>query len=148
MEMEITDTDLSEPAAECVRALKPFAEKCSVAISTEGCGHAVCDKKMIFELIYNLLDNAIRYNVTGGSATVKVADKLISVKDTGIGISDEHKSRIFERFYRIDKSRSRMTGGTGLGLAIVKHIAESHGAKISVISSPGKGTEFNVTFKE
>ncbi len=68
------------------------------------------------------------------------------MKDTGIGISGEHRDRVFERFYRVDKSRSKETGGTGLGLAIVKHVAENHGAKISLESEPGKGSEFSVTF--
>jgi len=102
------------------------------------------------ELVYNLCDNAIRYNNRGGSVTVTVDQEdghtFLQVKDTGIGISKENQERIFERFYRVDKSRSKATGGTGLGLAIVKHIVSQHGAKISIESEEGKGTEIRVDF--
>ena len=90
------------------------------------------------ELIYNLCDNAIRYNKKDGTVTVTTGiengHKFISVKDTGIGISAEHQERVFERFYRVDKSRSKATGGTGLGLAIVKHIVAQHGATLTLES--------------
>ena len=106
--------------------------------------------KQVEELIYNLCDNAIRYNNPGGSVVVSVsrmADGIaVSVKDTGIGISDEHQERVFERFYRVDKSRSKSTGGTGLGLAIVKHIVAQHNAKMEMSSEVGKGTEITVVF--
>ena len=108
------------------------------------------DRRMIEELMYNLCDNAIRYNVRGGSVRLTVHPVkdhvLIMVQDTGIGISREHQERVFERFYRVDKSRSKATGGTGLGLAIVKHIAVKHGAKISLKSELGSGTTIVVRF--
>ena len=104
------------------------------------------------ELIYNLCDNAIRYNKDGGSVEVSVSDLsnsvVLSVSDTGIGIEEKYQSRIFERFFRVDKSRSKETGGTGLGLAIVKHITEVHGAQLNIHSTPGVGTTIQITFKK
>ena len=108
--------------------------------------------ELINEIIYNLTDNAIRYNNEGGTVKVFVysnEDKVIlEVKDNGIGIPKEHQDRIFERFYRVDKSRSKLTGGTGLGLAIVKHIVAKHDAKIEIESEVGKGTIIKVIFKK
>ena len=105
---------------------------------------------LLEELIYNLCDNAIRYNKPNGSVTVKIETKeegvLLSVADTGIGIDKKYRERIFERFFRVDKSRSKATGGTGLGLAIVKHIAQIHDAKIEVDSVLGTGTTISVLF--
>ena len=108
------------------------------------------DREMIYELVYNLCDNAIRYNKEGGSVMLgvePVGDRVVlTVEDTGIGIPSEHIDRVFERFYRVDKSRSKQTGGTGLGLAIVKHIAEQHNAKIEIQSEHQKGTKITVSF--
>ena len=108
------------------------------------------NETQLFELVYNLCDNAIRYNKPNGKVciTLKTENEspVLVVKDTGIGIEKKHKDRIFERFYRVDKSRSKETGGTGLGLAIVKHIAEIHNAKIKVDSTVGEETEITVTF--
>ena len=105
---------------------------------------------MMDELLYNLCDNALRYNVRGGSVRLEVRpvrDKVIvCVQDTGIGISPENQEHVFERFYRVDKSRSKATGGTGLGLAIVKHIAVKHNAQITLESELGRGTTISVTF--
>ena len=102
------------------------------------------------ELIYNLCDNAIRYNKKDGTVTVTTGIEnghtFLSVKDTGIGISAEHQERVFERFYRVDKSRSKQIGGTGLGLSIVKHGAMFHHARVSLESEPNKGTTVRVTF--
>ena len=110
------------------------------------------DRQLMEELLYNLCDNAIRYNNRGGSVTVTVDEKdghvFLSIKDTGIGIPTEDQNRVFERFYRVDKSRSKATGGTGLGLAIVKHIVAQHGASISLESQAGKGTEIRVEFSD
>ena len=112
----------------------------------------MADKQLMEELVYNLCDNAIRYNNHGGSVTVTVDQEnghtYLLVKDTGIGISKENQERVFERFYRVDKSRSKATGGTGLGLAIVKHIVSQHNATISIESEVGKGTEIRVDFAE
>ena len=106
--------------------------------------------RLLGEIVFNLMDNAIRYNVPGGRVTAccrrEGAGAVLTVSDTGIGIPPEHQSRVFERFYRVDKSHSRATGGTGLGLAIVKHAAEVQGAKITLESEPGKGTTVTVTF--
>ena len=106
--------------------------------------------KMLEELAYNLIDNGIRYNKEDGQVVVCLAETentvIFCVKDTGIGISKENQERIFERFYRVDKGRSRETGGTGLGLAIVKHIVAVHHADIEVTSEEDKGTEITVTF--
>ena len=103
-------------------------------------------RSLLNELIYNLMDNAIRYNKEGGSVTVKTRGRTLTVSDTGIGIPEEHRDHVFERFYRVDKSRSKETGGTGLGLAIVKHVAERYGAAISIESEVGVGTSISVEF--
>ena len=106
--------------------------------------------RLLGEIVFNLMDNAIRYNVPGGRVTAccrrEGAGAVLTVSDTGIGIPPEHQSRVFERFYRVDKSHSRASGGTGLGLAIVKHASQIHGAEIHLESTPGKGTTVTVTF--
>ena len=108
------------------------------------------NRMMMEEVIFNLCDNAIRYNKEGGNVTVHVGatDRgcVLKVADTGIGIKAEHQERIFERFYRVDKSRSKKTGGTGLGLAIVKHIVARHGAELTIDSEWGKGTTMEILF--
>ena len=105
-------------------------------------------RQILDEMIYNITENAIKYNRDGGSVSVWVGNTLdgpkISVSDTGIGIPEEHQERIFERFYRVDKSHSKERGGTGLGLSIVKHGAILHGAKVTVNSEPGKGTKIEI----
>ena len=105
---------------------------------------------LVSELVYNLLDNAIKYNKDNGKITVFVGESAkgveLSVKDTGIGIPPEDTERIFERFYRVDKSHSKKVGGTGLGLSIVKHVCACHNATIRVKSKVGKGTTIYVTF--
>ena len=101
---------------------------------------------MLHEIVYNLCDNAIKYNVPGGSVTIHVENNRLVVKDTGIGIPAIHKDRIFERFYRVDKSHSKASGGTGLGLSIVKHAVAYHKAEISLDSTPGKGTTITIEF--
>ncbi len=107
------------------------------------------DSKMFEHLLSNLLDNAIKYNVDLGQIIVKATyqgpEAVIEVEDTGIGLAEEHVPRIFERFYRVDKSRTRETGGTGLGLSIAKHVVERHSGKISVTSTPQKGSTFTIT---
>lgn len=97
-------------------------------------------------MLYNLTDNAIKYNKPGGNVTVKVLKDGVSVADTGIGIPEKYHERIFERFFRVDKSHSKMVNGTGLGLSIVKHLAIINNADISVKSTLGEGTEFTVMF--
>jgi two-component system, OmpR family, phosphate regulon sensor histidine kinase PhoR len=110
------------------------------------------DKERIRQVLYNLIDNSIKYTDDGGKIEVGF-DELpnsvrLFVRDNGAGIAEEHLSRIFERFYRVDKDRSRSVGGTGLGLAIVKHIIEAHNSKVEVRSEPGKGSEFSFTLKK
>jgi two-component system phosphate regulon sensor histidine kinase PhoR len=101
-------------------------------------------------MLYNLCDNAIKYNISGGSATVRIAYKnnkpVVTVSDTGIGIPPEHQPHVFERFYRVDKSRSKEIGGTGLGLSIVKHGAILHGISVDMRSGENAGTTFTLTF--
>lgn len=104
------------------------------------------NRSLLGELIYNLLDNAIRYNRDNGWVKLRVTDRTIKIRDTGIGIAKQHQQHVFERFYRVDKSRSKETGGTGLGLAIVKHICEQHRAKLDLESSEGIGTVITITF--
>ena len=151
--MEFVNLDLYALAAECVDMLEMNANKQNVTMRLLGKKSMVmADKQLMEELVYNLCDNAIRYNNRGGSVTVTVDQEgghtFLKVKDTGIGISKEHQERVFERFYRVDKSRSKATGGTGLGLAIVKHIVSQHGAKLSLESEVGVGTEIRVDFSD
>lgn len=136
----------------CLR-LKDVAEKKKVKIKIKGEDAYIFGiKGIVEEMIYNLVDNGIKYNKEDGKVTVNVKKKekrvIVSVKDTGIGISNEHIGRIFERFYRVDKSHSKQVGGTGLGLSIVKHGASFHGALIDVQSVPNKGTEIKISFNE
>lgn len=144
--------DLGQIVEGTVNQLRISAQKMNVTLTTDVKPGLVCaDRDMMEELIYNLCDNAIRYNVRGGSVRVEVRPVrehvLLVVQDTGIGIGREHQERVFERFYRVDKSRSKATGGTGLGLAIVKHIAAQHGAVLSMQSEPGCGTTITVSFE-
>ena len=105
------------------------------------------NRTQLTELISNLVENAYKYNRENGRITVKVENSTLSVEDTGIGIPEEYRDRVFERFFRVDKSRSKKVNGTGLGLSIVKHIAMSNGAKISLDSREGEGTKITVNFK-
>ena len=139
--------DLYAIAGEAVETLKSAAMLRGVSVQLSGGPMPVFGvRTLLSELVYNLLDNAIRYNRDNGTVSVRTADRRLSVRDTGIGIPKHHQSRIFERFYRVDKSRSKATGGTGLGLAIVKHICEQHGAELRLKSAEGIGTEITVTF--
>ena len=154
-EMSTTTICLTEEVENCVEMLKMNAEKHGVEITfcknQEMC-MIEANQEMIQEIIYNLCDNAIRYNKQGGCVEVSVFRKdkkvILQVKDDGIGIPEKDQKRIFERFYRVDKARSKKTGGTGLGLAIVKHIAEQHNAEIKLDSNVGKGTTISILFHE
>ena len=143
--------DLYEIAKEVIEVLSVSAGKCNVEIVLNG-RQCVMNgiRRYLYEIIYNLCDNAIRYNKDGGNVTVELQNKgdniVLSVGDTGIGIPVEHQSRIFERFYRVDKSHSKETGGTGLGLSIVKHAAACHGGTIKLDSEIGKGTGIHIIF--
>lgn len=139
--------DLFLIAKECAASLEPIAASKKVSIDVDGVTAIIQgNRRLLFEMVFNLMDNAIRYNHEGGSVSVRVDEKNIIVRDTGIGIPEKSKERIFERFYRVDKSRSKETGGTGLGLAIVKHIAETHYAKIFLDSKENSGTEIRIQF--
>lgn len=144
-----TPVELKSIALECQEILTPSAQKKGIIIEVTGSETVVQgEKNALWELIYNLMDNAIRYNRINGSVKVTLQDHSICVSDTGIGIAPEHQERIFERFYRVDKSHSRATGGTGLGLSIVKHVAERHGAEIKLSSTLGIGTDITILFPD
>ena len=143
--------DLYDLCAQSIERLSPVAARQSVTLALTG-EHAeiIGVEQLLKEMIYNLLDNAIKYNVPGGSVTASVRKSagrtILSVSDTGIGIPYAHQPRVFERFYRVDKSHSKEVGGTGLGLSIVRHAAQYHGARLELKSQPGKGTTITVTF--
>ena len=143
---------LYQMAENCVDMLQVNAEKHQVTLKLEGePAYIMGNREMVDEVLYNLCDNAIRYNNINGSVVVRVkpeGEKVrLCVEDTGIGIPEKHQSRVFERFYRVDKSRSKATGGTGLGLAIVKHIVAQHEAEMKLESEPGKGTRITILFE-
>ena len=145
--------DLYILACETAERLKVDAAKKHVTVNVEGeKAEYVGVRQILTDIIYNLCENAIKYNRENGSVDVSVAENdnniILKVKDTGIGIPQEHQERVFERFYRVDKSHSKEIGGTGLGLSIVKHGVLYHGGEISMESEPGKGTEITVTFKK
>ena len=141
--------DLLEVAQGAADDLQAEAEKKNVHLSVSGePAELEGVRQLIYEVAYNLGDNAIKYNVDGGSVSINVSsdgkNAKLTVSDTGIGIAAEDQSRIFERFYRVDKSHSKESGGTGLGLSIVKHAVQYHGGRISMDSAPEKGTSMSV----
>ena len=139
--------DMLELAEDVKAILETSAAEKQVTVHIAGKGFCVEGvRRMLHEVVYNLCDNAIKYNVPGGSVTIHAENNRLVVSDTGIGIPAEHKDRIFERFYRVDKSHSKASGGTGLGLSIVKHAAAYHKAEISLESTPGKGTTITIRF--
>ena len=139
--------DMLALAEDVKEILTPSAAGKAVSITVSGAGFTVTGvRRMLQEIIYNLCDNAIKYNIPGGSVTVHAENNRLVVSDTGIGIPAEHKDRIFERFYRVDKSHSKASGGTGLGLSIVKHAVAYHNAQIRLESMPGKGTTITIQF--
>lgn len=148
VKMPTETTDISTVAKEVAVQLNEVAEKNEIEINlnTESCVVNGASR-LLYEIVYNLVDNAVKYNVKGGKVNVSLtSDGLLTVSDTGIGIPVEHHERIFERFYRVDKSHSKQSGGTGLGLSIVKHAAEYFKAEISLKSEVGKGTTVTVKF--
>ena len=143
--------DLYELSKEVVEVLSVSAAKRQVTLELKGESSIIKGiRRYLYEIIYNLCDNAIRYNKENGKVVIDVSQKdgntVLSVTDTGIGIPAEHQSRIFERFYRVDKSHSKETGGTGLGLSIVKHAVSYHDGTIKLDSKVNEGTVFTVTF--
>lgn len=150
-QMEMERIDLYKLAENCVQMMQVTAEKQGIRLTLQGeSAMAMANKGLMDEVFYNLCSNAIRYNKPGGSVTVTVGTKderpFLSVADTGIGIPKECQERVFERFYRVDKSRSKSTGGTGLGLAIVKHIVAQHNAALHLDSELGEGTTIEIVF--
>ena len=149
--MPFEEVDLADIAREALDSVSISASESNLDLSFSGENCLMQGVPgILFELCYNLCDNAVKYNVEGGSVSVSVAEDensvLLKVSDTGIGIPPEHLNRVFERFYRVDKSHSRQSGGTGLGLSIVKHAAACHHAELDIESSPGQGTEISVRF--
>jgi two-component system phosphate regulon sensor histidine kinase PhoR len=149
-EMEWEDCNLLRIAENAVDSLDAVASALNVSVSVEGTDAPIKGiPKTLYSIVYNLCDNAIKYNHSGGSVSVKVfpqkKDVVLMVSDTGVGIPEECQDRIFERFYRVDRSHSKEVGGTGLGLSIVKHGVLVHGGKIRIVSEVGKGSEFVVT---
>lgn len=158
---EKEEINLAELSKEVITPLLPVAEKKNVKIDLEAENQVFINgvRSVIFEMIYNLVENAIKYNKNDGKVIVKVSkisenpsskkqNVVLSVSDTGIGIPKNEQERIFERFYRIDKSRSKESGGTGLGLSIVKHGAKYHNAKVTLSSQEGKGSTFTIYFED
>ena len=150
---EFVPVELSELCKSVLQELSQKAEKAGVTLHFSGGEQTVSGfEPSLYEMIYNLCDNAIAYNKPGGSVNVSLEktpeNKIrLTVRDTGIGIAEEHLGRVFERFYRVDKSHSKETGGTGLGLSIVKHAALMHDAELSIESTPQVGTTVQILFK-
>lgn len=151
---ETEDIDLYDISLTCAEMLDINAVKNNIVINVEGQKGCIvkANKQMMEELVYNLCDNGIRYNNPGGTVTISVLNEdnnvILKVADTGIGISEENQQRIFERFFRVDKSRSKSKGGTGLGLAIVKHIVSAYDANLSIKSKEGEGTVIKIVFNK
>ena len=141
-----TDVSLARVANETIEALSPSINEKAISLNLIGDTIVKAEQNHVYELVKNLLENAVRYNNQDGRVTVIIENGRMSVSDTGIGISPEEQTRIFERFYRVEKSRSVKSGGTGLGLSIVKHICELYGWKLSLKSKYGVGTDIIVSF--
>lgn len=149
--MPTEPVDLLAVSQEAAENLQDAAAARDVTVSVTGQPAVIPGvRRLIYEIVYNLCDNAIKYNRDGGRVDVTVAadagGSSITVADTGIGIAPEHQSRVFERFYRVDKSHSKASGGTGLGLSIVKHAVQYHHGRIELESTPGTGTTIRVVF--
>ncbi|MDA8211527.1 MAG: phosphate regulon sensor histidine kinase PhoR [Clostridia bacterium] len=146
------EAELEQVVGKTAAILTPLAEAKGISLSLEldpGLPKVIIKEDLLGQIVLNLMDNAIKYTLPGGRVSVKARREqeqvVVEVSDTGIGIPEESLPRIFERFYRVDKARSREIGGTGLGLSIVKHILERYGQKIWVESTPGKGSVFSFT---
>mgnify|MGYP002517509026 FL=1 len=151
VELPLSPVNLTEVSEEAAADLSDAAKAKNVHISVQGKPLFVNGvRRLLYEIVYNLCDNAVKYNVDGGEVFVTVDDDekevILTVRDTGIGIAPEHQTRIFERFYRVDKSHSKASGGTGLGLSIVKHAVMYHHGSIDVQSEPNHGTTITVRF--
>ena len=152
-ELPFEPVDLKKLAEEASASLASAAAEKQVTIRVHGDDRQITTvRRLASEIIYNICDNAVKYNREGGSVDVTIDGTahgaVVTVQDTGIGIPPEHQSRVFERFYRVDKSHSRQSGGTGLGLSIVKHAVQYLGGRIELESQPGKGTTMRVHFPD
>lgn len=150
-DMPRENVDLLSVASAVADDLLPSADGQGISIAVEGSPANVYGvKRLLYEIVYNLCDNAIKYNRQGGSVKISTVSEggfsSVTVSDTGIGIAPEYQNRIFERFFRVDKSHSKSSGGTGLGLSIVKHAVQYHHGKIELTSAPDKGTSITVSF--
>jgi two-component system phosphate regulon sensor histidine kinase PhoR len=137
---------LAKVAAEVSETLSPIISEKSISMNLIGDANVDAEYNHMYELLKNLIENAIIYNNQNGRVTVIIESEKISVSDTGIGVSQSEQTRIFERFYRVEKSRSIKSGGTGLGLSIVKHICELYGWRLSLKSKYDVGTDVIVEF--
>ena len=151
--LEKEPLSLREITREAIEVITPIAEKKNVSLNLSGDSGLINGvRPVIYEMVYNLIDNAVKYNNENGIVSIRIEtitethNVILTVQDNGIGIPEREKERIFERFYRIDKSRSRELGGTGLGLSIVKHAAKYHNASVLVESKEGDGSTFKVIF--
>ena len=151
VELPKEEVDILGIAEEVATSLQIVAAKRDITIHVSGdrCSFRGI-RELVGEIVQNLASNAVKYNVDGGRVDISVKKTkkhvVLTVADTGIGIPPEHQSRVFERFYRVDKSHSKQSGGTGLGLSIVKHAVQCHNARLNLQSSPGEGTTITVTF--
>ena len=150
---ESSRVDLYKTAETALASVRTAAERRGITLQLEGTHEEVVGAEpILFDIIFNLCDNAVKYNRDGGFVRVYVGEgetgSLVSVEDGGIGIPAEHLDRIFERFYRVDKSHSKEIGGTGLGLSIVRHGVAYHGGEVSLVSTEGEGTRVTVVFKK
>ena len=148
---EETSFDLRDVVQAIANNFVPLGEEKGIVVNTELNSQSIeitADKNAIGQAVSNLLDNALKYTPRGGRITARLSvqdgEVVVEVEDTGIGVEPQDRDRIFERFYRVDKARSRELGGTGLGLAIVKHIAFVHGGRVAVDSTPGAGSTFSI----
>lgn len=151
VEMPFETVDLLKVAQETAEDLHDAAAEKNIEMTVTGTNAAIKGvRRLLYEIVYNLCDNAIKYNVENGRVNINAAfdgkNAVISIADTGIGIAPEQQDRVFERFYRVDKSHSKASGGTGLGLSIVKHAVQYHHGKISLKSELGRGTTISVSF--
>ena len=151
VDMPMESVSLRELSEEVCENLADAARQKDVSMKVTGSEGVITGvRRLLYEIVYNLCDNAIKYNREGGSVEINLSQNadavLLRVQDTGVGIAPEHQSKIFERFYRVDKSHSRQSGGTGLGLSIVKHAVQLHHGSISVESQPNVGTAITVRF--
>lgn len=150
IELNRETVDLRSLTEEIIDSLEASAQEKNIHLNLEGNAHMQGMKSLLYEILYNLIDNGIKYNIPGGDVTVSLQETekniVVSVSDTGIGIPEEDHSRVFERFYRVDKSHSKSSGGTGLGLSIVKHGVELHKGQITVESEEKMGTTMTIVF--